>query len=273
MALNIFPDCGLRQGIEADSVALAVEPYRREFLLAKHGDDPIQRNTAKAPDKFGVHEFTWHNLCRQYGPLGNSADWTLVRHYYIATMYCRRTRGWELTPNSPEDQALVVRSQRKAWTAELEILLRDPRVQKFTELQEKIDEADAFIIEANAKPSANRSAPFDPYDAYDAFEFAWDLTGQEVSSLEVSKLAHGRFPDLSNEGRRLMIHYLIDNGVAEVARKTASGQPTWYRFGSPRGMGNVGKRIGLGIPDNELSALKTEDLEDLAVRAAPASAR
>jgi hypothetical protein len=188
-------------------------------------------------------------------------------------MSCRRTRGWELTPNSPEDQALVIRSQRKAWTAELELLLRDPQVQKFTELREKIDEADAFIIETNAKPLANRSAPFDPYDAYDAFEFAWDLTGQEVSSLEVSKLADGRFPDLSNEGRRLMIHYLIDNGVAEVARKTASGQPTWYRFGSPRGMGNVGKRIGLGIPDNELSALKTEDLEDLAVRAAPASAR
>ena len=273
MALHIFPDCGLRQGIKAQSVALAVEPYSRKFLLTKHGDNPMQRNTARAPDKFGIHESIWHNFSRRDGSLGNSADWTLTRHYYIATMSCRRTRGWELTPNSPEDQALVVRSQRKAWTAELELLLRDPRVQKFTELQEKIDEADAFIMERNAKPSVNRSAPFDPYDAYDAFEFAWDLTGQEVSSLEVSKLAHGRFPDLSNEGRRLMIHYLIDNGVAEVARKTASGQPTWYRFGSPRGMGNVGKRIGLGIPDNELSALKTEDLEDLAVRAAPVSAR
>jgi hypothetical protein len=168
---------------------------------------------------------------------------------------------------------LVVRSQRKAWTAELEILLRDPQVQKFTELQGKIDEADAFILETNAKPLANQSAPFDPYDAYDAFEFAWDLTGREVSSLELSRLADGRFPDLSNDGRRLMIQYLIDNGVAEVARKTDSGQPTWYRFGSPRGMGNVRKRIGLGIPDNELSALKTEDLEDLVVRASPASAK
>src|SRR5947209_19104183 len=98
-------------------------------------------------------------------------------------MSCRWTRGWELNPNSPEDQALVVRSQRKAWTAELEILLRDPRVQKFTELQEKIDEADAFIIEANAKTSANRSAPVDPYDAYDAFEFDWVLRGKELSSL------------------------------------------------------------------------------------------
>ena len=178
-----------------------------------------------------------------------------------------------MTPNSPEDQASVVRSQRKAWTAELELLLRDPQVQKFTELREKIDEADAFIMETNVKPFANRSVPFDPYDAYDAFEFAWDLTGRKVSTLELSRLADGRFPDLSNEGRRLMIQYLIDRGVAEVATKTASGHPTWYRFGSPRGMGNVGNRTGLGIPDNELSALKTEDLEDLAVRAAPASAR
>src|SRR5205807_4804579 len=176
MALHIFPDCGLRQGIETQSVALTVEPYRRKFLLTKHGDNPMQRNTARAPDKFEIHESIWHNFSRRDRSLGNSADWTLVRHYYIATMYCRRTRGWELTPNSPEDQALVVRSQRKAWTAELEILLRDPRVQKFTELQEKIDEADAFIMETNAKPSVNRSAPFDPYDAYDSFEFDWDLT-------------------------------------------------------------------------------------------------
>src|SRR5438445_4756008 len=148
-------------------------------------------------------------------------------------MSCRRTRGWELTPNSPEDQALVVRSQRKAWTAELELLLRDPQVQKFTELREKIDEADAFIIETNAKPLANRSAPFDPYDAYDAFEFAWDLTGQEVSSLEVSKLAHGRFPVLWKEGRRAMIHHLTDHGLGEAGPTTDSGQPDWYQFGAP----------------------------------------
>ena len=53
MALHIFPDRGLRQGIEAQSVALAIESYRREFLLTKHGDDPIQRNTAKAPINSG----------------------------------------------------------------------------------------------------------------------------------------------------------------------------------------------------------------------------
>src|SRR5207249_6650388 len=130
-------------------------------------------------------------------------------------MSCRRTRGWELTLNSPEDQALVVRSQRKAWTAELELLLRDPKVQKFTELQEKIGEADAFIMETNARPLANRSAPFDPYDAYDAFEFAWDLTGREVSTLALSSLGDGRFPGLSNEGRRLLVDYAIDSGAAE----------------------------------------------------------
>ena len=273
MALQIFPNCGFCQGIEAQSVALAIEPYRREFLFAKHGDDPMQRNTARAPDKFGVHEFTWHNLCRRYGPIGTSADWTLVRHYYIATMSCRWTRGWELNPNSPEDPALIVRSQLTAWTAELELLLQDPQVQKFAELREKIDEAGAFLVEANAEPLSNRLAPFDPYDAYDAFEFAWDLTGREVSTLEVSKLAQGRFPALSDKDRRLMIHYLIDHGVAEVARKTPSGHPTWYRFGPPRGMGNGVKRIGLGIPDNELSALKADDLEDLAVRTRPIAAR
>src|SRR5437660_940624 len=214
VAQDVLSDRCLREGVEAEPVAFAKDLQRCELVLAKDGDDARQRDTARAPDKLGVHEFTCHNLCRRYGSIGTSADWTLVRHYYIATMSCRWTRGWELNPNSPEDQALVVRSQRKAWTAELELLLRDPQVQKFTELREKIDEADAFIIETNAKPLANRSAPFDPYDAYDAFEFAWDLTGQEVSSLEVSKLADGRFPDLSNEGRRLMIHYLIDNGGA-----------------------------------------------------------
>ena len=56
MALHIFPDGCLRQGIKADSIALAVESYRREFLLTKHGDDPMQRNTARPPDKFMVHE-------------------------------------------------------------------------------------------------------------------------------------------------------------------------------------------------------------------------
>ena len=86
VALHIFPDCCFRQGIEAQSVALAVEPYRREFLLPKHGDDPIQRNTARAPDKFVVHESMWPDLFGKWRSLGNSADWTVVRYYYIDTI-------------------------------------------------------------------------------------------------------------------------------------------------------------------------------------------
>src|SRR5207247_10504255 len=121
--------------------------------------------------------------------------------------------------------------------------------QKFAELREKIDEAGAFLVEANAEPSSNRLAPFDPYDAYDAFEFAWDLTGREVSTLEVSKLAQGRFPALSDKDRRFMIHYLIHHGVAEVDRKTPSGHPIRYRFGPASGMGNGVDRIRADITD------------------------
>src|SRR5437867_5361983 len=86
MALYIVPHGCLRQGIEAEPVAPAVEPYRREFLLPKHGDDPIQRNTARAPDKSGVHESIWRDLSRRKTPIGNSADWRVLRHYYIPTM-------------------------------------------------------------------------------------------------------------------------------------------------------------------------------------------
>ncbi len=180
------------------------------------------------------------------------------------------TRGWEMKPDILEDPASVVRSQLTAWMAELEVLSRDPRVRKFAELGEKIDEVDFLLDEAVAPPAPNRSSPFQPYDAYDAYEFGRDLAGQEVSTLELFKLAQGRFPDMSNESRRLTVQYLIDNGVAEVARKTSSGRPTWYRFGSLGDRRVGGKRKGLGIPDNELSMLKTEDLEDLVIRVAPA---
>src|SRR2546428_6598569 len=86
MALYIFPDCCLRQGIEAEPVAPAVEPYRREFLLPKHGDDPIQSNTARAPDKFAVHEPIWRDFSWRKTSIGNSANRTVVRHSYIPTM-------------------------------------------------------------------------------------------------------------------------------------------------------------------------------------------
>src|SRR2546427_10179772 len=49
-----------------------------------------------------------------------------------------------MKPDFPEDPASVVRSQRKAWMAELKVLSRDPRVRKFAELRQKIDMADAW---------------------------------------------------------------------------------------------------------------------------------
>jgi len=166
----------------------------------------------------------------------------------------------------PEDPASVVRSQLTAWMADLEVLSRDPRVRKFAELQQKIDDLDVFIDEALAPPAAKRSSPFQPYDAYDAYEFGRDLAGRELSTLELSKLEHDRFPEWSNESRRFMVQYLIENGVAEVVRTTSAGRPTRYRFAALGRGGDGGRRMRLGVPDNELSAFKGEDLEDLVVR-------
>ncbi len=173
--------------------------------------------------------------------------------------------GWELNPELPEDFASVIRSELKAWMIELEVLSRDPSVRKFAELRQKIDEADAIIDEAVAPPAPDRSSPFHPYDAYDAFEFAKDISGREVSTLQLSKLAYDRFPEWSDDSRRFMVQYLIENGVAEVAETTVSGRPTSYRFGSLRNGGIAGRRSRLGIPENELSALKADDLDDLVV--------
>src|SRR5207249_10690281 len=52
VALHIFTDCSFRHGIAANPVPLEVEPYRCEFLLPKHGDDPIHRITANPTHKF-----------------------------------------------------------------------------------------------------------------------------------------------------------------------------------------------------------------------------
>ena len=168
----------------------------------------------------------------------------------------------DMNAQFPEDLESVVRSQIETWKTELEVLMKDPRVIKVTELRQKIDEADTFMDEANAPPLSNPSRPFDPYDA---FEFARDLKGREVSTLELSKLAYGRFPEMSDEGRRLMVHYLIENGAAEIARTTVSGRPTWYRFTPGKG-GASGIRQRLGIPENELSSFKVDDLEELTAR-------
>ena len=165
-----------------------------------------------------------------------------------------------------DDSESVVRSQLKAWMTEIEVLSRDPLVREFAELRQKIDDVDVSFDGAVAPSVPNRSSPFQPYDAYDAFEFGRDLAARELSTLELSKLAHGRFPEWSNESRRFMIDYLVQNGVAEVTRTTSAGRPTRYRF---RALGNGGvaeRRIRLGVPDNELSALKGEDLDDLVPR-------
>src|SRR2546426_1137110 len=106
--------------------------------------------------------------------------------------------------------------------AELEEVSRDPKVRKFTELRQKIGGADAHIDESILQPASDRSSsPFHPYDAYDAFEFARDISGQEVSTLQLSKLAYDRFPEWSDESRRFMMHYLIENGVAKAAGNRA----------------------------------------------------
>src|SRR5205809_6192488 len=171
----------------------------------------------------------------------------------------------------PEDPESIVRSQRKAWMAEIEVLSRDPLVRKFAELRQKIDDVDVSIDEVVAPSAPNRSSPFQPYDAYDAYEFGRDLAGRELSTLELSKLAQGRFPEWSNESRRFMVQYLIENGVAEVVRTTAAGRPTRYRFAALGRGGDAGRRMRLGVPDNELSAFKGEDLEDLVVRRSSAA--
>jgi hypothetical protein len=166
----------------------------------------------------------------------------------------------------PEDHVSVLRSQIAGWLSELEVLRRNPTVMKFTQLQQKIDDADA-LIDQNATPMLpNELLPFEPYDAYDAFEFAHDLTGREISTHEISKLAKGRFPEMSDESRGLMLSYLIDHEMAEVARTRASGTPAAYRFGSFRSRGTSRTRKRLGIPGNELSALKVDDLEDVHAR-------
>jgi hypothetical protein len=170
----------------------------------------------------------------------------------------------------PTDLGWAVRSQIDAWMEELEVLRTDPRVRKFVELQEKIDEADALVVGANTRSPPSRSNPF---DRYDAFEFARDLTGRDIPAAELTKLTSDRFPEISEKGRRLMIEYLIEHGAAGVVQIAPSGRPTWYRFGSPISRGAFAPRKRLGIPENELSAFKSDDLEDLAMPSLPPTVR
>ncbi|SRR6266567_949538 len=63
MALDVFPNRHLCEGVQAEPLALAEESYRREFRLAKNRDDPIQTNTAGRGINSG-----YMNLCGRTPP-------------------------------------------------------------------------------------------------------------------------------------------------------------------------------------------------------------
>ncbi|OGS64849.1 MAG: hypothetical protein A3K59_08105 [Euryarchaeota archaeon RBG_19FT_COMBO_69_17] len=161
---------------------------------------------------------------------------------------------------TPKDRAWDVRSQVDAWTAELVALRRDPSVRKFLELQERIGPTTEVFVEAPAPPTANWLWP---YDLYDAFEFAQDLAGRQVSTRALSRLAQGRFPSLSAADLHTLMQVLTENGSAEVVRMTDTGRPATYRFAPFRdgSLRTPGWRPG--VPRNELSGLKLEELEDI----------
>ena len=163
-----------------------------------------------------------------------------------------------LSPALQETKAKVYRSTVEAWRAELVALRRDPTVRRFIDLQDKIDESQAFRIEdVLASP-----APWTgPYDLYDFFEFAGDLAGKRMSTQQVTRLARGRFPEMSNAGRQVILHFLVESGYAKVTRRTAAGRPAAYRF-TPPSEGRDGKWSGIVLPTNELCRFKAADLDD-----------
>jgi hypothetical protein len=160
-------------------------------------------------------------------------------------------------PDNPESITQSDRSQVETWMAELAALRLDPTVKKFLELQERIKWTYALAI-----PSL--SDALGPYDLYDAFEFARDLAGREVSARALSRLLFGRFPEMSNADWQAVMHFLIERGAVEVVRTTEQGRPDSYRFATLTRRGNGGRQKILGLPSSELSALKREDLEDVA---------
>src|SRR5437773_10940037 len=89
VAQDVLSNRCLRERVETEPVAFAKELQRCELFLAKHGDDPIQRNTASSSNIRGEHENIWHKLCRRYRRIGSSVDWPLDRDDYIASMSSR----------------------------------------------------------------------------------------------------------------------------------------------------------------------------------------
>ena len=173
---------------------------------------------------------------------------------------CSVFEGMGSMLEAPEDLARIVQSQVETWAAEVVVLRRDPSVKKFLKLQDQIDQTDAFMVEGAMPPP---SEWLWPYDLYDAFEFARDLAGRQIPAQVLSRLAHGRFPNMSSADRQIMMRFLTENGIAEVARTPDTGRPASYRF-APLGNGRTGGNgRRLGLPGNELSGLKAEDLEDV----------
>jgi hypothetical protein len=164
-----------------------------------------------------------------------------------------------LTTEKPGTEAKELRSTVEAWKAELGALRHDPTVRRFIDLQDKIDASEALDNEdALTSPPVSTG----PYDLYDLFEFARDLAGQRMSSHHVTQVARRRFPETSNAGRQVMLHFLVDNGYAKVIRRTAAG-PATYRFTPPSEGSRDGRWSGLVLPTNELSRFKAADLDDL----------
>jgi hypothetical protein len=172
----------------------------------------------------------------------------------------------ELAFEVSDEIEAFVQSQLKAWRAELRRLSLDPRMSRFRRVRERIEAADPLPAKPKPRPIPDRSDLFDPYDA---FELARDLAGRVVPPGELSRLMQRRFTDMSVEGRRWMIRFLVENGVAEVVRRTAAGRPSDYRFGPPMNGGTLGKEKGFDAPDSGIARLKREDLEDVVVRVLP----
>ena len=159
-----------------------------------------------------------------------------------------------------DDLARVTRSQLKTWKDELEILRHDPTVQRFLELRENIVRGDGFVTERDTE---QQSSPSWPFDIYDALEFARDLAGKDLSTFTLSESLGRRLPDMSAEARRMLLHFLIDNGRAEVIWKTVSGHPMLYRYAAAAYRPTLEERADLGVPVSELSRFKVGDLENI----------
>lgn len=56
-----------------------------------------------------------------------------------------------MIPDLADGLASIAQSQIVRWKAELEVLRRDPRVKEFTELRQKIDEADTVTFESRKR--------------------------------------------------------------------------------------------------------------------------